>query len=140
MVPRLDAPCIGSNSRRGFFKGCDGLSILFEYFVVFVAVFIMNYFMFIRGKKEYNKNKIPTELLYLKKVYHVDVSKIDYGKFVVTYSLINTFIIATIYIIIMYLVDTMIFKLIIGAILLILMIIICYGFLAKYYLWKERDR
>ena len=123
-----------------FFKGCDGLAILFEYFVVFVAVFIMNYFMFIRGKKEYNKNKIPTELLYLKKVYHVDVSKIDYGKFLVTYSLINTFIIATIYIIIMYLVDTMIFKLIVGAILLILMIIICYGFLAKYYLWKERDR
>lgn len=122
------------------FKGCDDLAILFEYFVVFVAVFIMNYFMFIRGKKEYNKNKIPTELLYLKKVYHVNVSKIDYGKFVVIYSLINTFIIATIYIIIMYLVDTMIFKLIIGAILLVLMIIICYGFLAKYYLWKERDR
>ena len=116
------------------------VDILFEYLVVFVAVFVMNYFMFIRGKKKYDKNKIPTELLYLKRVYHVDVAKIDYGKFVVTYSLINTFIIATIYIIIMYLVDAMIFKLIIGLVLLILMIIICYGFLAKYYLWKERDR
>ena len=94
--------------------------------------------MFIRGKKEYDKNKIPTELLYLKKVYHVDISKIDYGKFVVTYSLINTFIITTIYIIIMYLVDTIIFRLIVGVILLVLMIIICYGFLAKYYLWKGR--
>ena len=78
-----------------------------------------------------------TEALYLKKFYGVVISKKDYSKFLVICSLINTFIISTIYIIIMYLVSGIIFKVIIGVILLVLMIIICYGLLAKYYLWKE---
>lgn len=116
------------------------MNILLEYLVVFIAVLIMNYFIVIRGNKKLNQKKLPTELLYLNKIYGVDVKKINYEKFVITYALINTFIISTIYIILIYLMNNWILRIIIGIILLILMIIICYGFLAKYYLWKERDK
>lgn len=115
------------------------MNILLEYSLVFIAVYIFNYFALVRGKKKYDKKKIPTELLYLKRVYGVNITKIPYHQFLIASSLINTFIISTIYIIIMYLLQNIILRIIISVILLILMIIICYGFLAKYYLWKESD-
>ena len=116
------------------------LNILLEYIIVFLLVFVMNYFMFVKNKKKYNKKKLPTELLYLQKIYGVDVNKISYERFVYVYTFVNTFIISTIYIILMYLLDEWIWRIIVGIVLLILLIIICYGFMAKYYLWKEGDK
>ena len=113
------------------------MNIVLEYVVVFIGVFIFNYFATKVSSKKLSKNQVPTEVLYLKKVYRVTIPKKSYPKFMIICSLINTFIISTIYIIIMYLVNRIILRIIIGVILLILMIIICYGFLAKYYLWKE---
>lgn len=113
------------------------MNIVLEYVVVFIGVFIFNYFATKVSSKKLSKNQVPTEVLYLKKVYKVTIPKKSYPKFMIICSLINTFIISTIYIIIMYLVNYIILRIVIGVILLILMIIICYGFLAKYYLWKE---
>lgn len=113
------------------------MNIVLEYVVVFIGVFIFNYFVTKVSSKKLSKNQVPTEVLYLKKVYKVTIPKKSYPKFMIICSLINTFIISTIYIIIMYLVNYIILRIVIGVILLILMIIICYGFLAKYYLWKE---
>lgn len=113
------------------------MNIVLEYVVVFIGVFIFNYFATKVSSKRLSKDQVPTEVLYLKKVYKVTIPKKSYPKFMIICSLINTFIISTIYIIIMYLVNHIILRIVIGVILLILMIIICYGFLAKYYLWKE---
>lgn len=120
------------------------MNIFLEYLVVFVVVFIFNYFVQLKNipkKKKRGRRKkkevISTELLYLNRIYNVDISKIDIKKFMLVVSFINTFIISSIYIIIMYLLNNIILRIIIGVVLLILMIIICYGFLAKYYLWKE---
>lgn len=113
------------------------MNILLEYIIVFVAVWIIQYFILVKQKKKYNKKKIPTELLYLEKIYHIHPAKINYQKFVYIYSLMNTFIISTIYIILMYLLENWILRIILGIILLVLMIIICYGCLGRYYLWKE---
>lgn len=116
---------------------------LLEYFIVFLGVFVFNYFMICASTKKFhipekcNSKKMPTELLYLKKIYHVDIKKIPYKQFVYIYCLINTFIISTIYMILIYLLDNWIMRIILGIILLILMIIICYGLLARYYLKKE---
>ena len=68
------------------------------------------------------------------------MKKSDYKKFVYIYTILNSFIIATVYIIIMYLVHSWPFRIIFGIILLILLIIICYGFLGRYYLKKEGNR
>lgn len=116
------------------------LRVLVEYAIVFVFVFILTYILFIRKNKKYNKNNVPIELLYLVKIYDLDIKKINYKKFVWIYSLINTFIISTVYILITYLLESLILQIIIGIILLILFIIICYGLLGRYYIKKEGDK
>lgn len=116
------------------------LRVLIEYVIVFIAVFIITYLLFIRKNKKYNKNNVPIELLYLVKIYNLDIKKINYKKFVWIYSLINTFIISTVYILITYLLENLILQIIIGIILLILFIIVCYGLLGRYYMMKEGDK
>ena len=113
------------------------INILIEYIIVFVVVFIINYFLFVRKNKKYNKNKLPIELLYIVKLYDLDIKRINYKKFVWIYSIINTFIISTVYIIISYLLNNLLLQIIVGVVLLILFIIICYGLLARYYMKKE---
>lgn len=89
------------------------------------------------NRKKDNKRKAPTELLYLKRVYHINSKKVNYHKFGYLITFMNTFIISTIYIILMYLLKSWIARIIVGIILLILMIIICYGIIGRYYLKKE---
>lgn len=113
------------------------IRILIEYNLVFFGVFLVNYILFVRKNKKYNKNKVPVELLYLVRVYNLDIKKIKYKKFIWIYSLINTFIISTVYILITYLLENLLLQIIIGIILLILLIIICYGLLGRYYIKKE---
>lgn len=116
------------------------LRVLVEYFLVFIGVFIITYILFIRKNKKYDKNKVPVELLYLVKLYNLNIKKINYKKFVWIYSLINTFIITTVYILITYLLDNLIMQIIIGVVLLILLIIICYGLLGRCYMKKEGEK
>lgn len=113
------------------------IRVLIEYLLVFLLIFIVHYFMSVRKNKKYNKNKIPLELLYLVKIYNLDIKKINYRVFIWISSLINTFIIAIVYIIISYLLEKLIFQIIVGIVLLILFIIICYGLLGRYYMRKE---
>ena len=115
------------------------LRMLLEYIIVFIIVFIISYFLFIRKKKRLNKNKVPIELNYLIRLYRIDVKNIKYKNFVWTYNLINTFIITTIYIIIVYLLDNFVIQLIVGTVLLFLLTIICYGLLGRYY-QKKGDK
>lgn len=113
------------------------LRVLVEYLIVFVVLFILHYFLFVKKNKKYDKNKVPLELLYLVRLYNLNIKKINYKSFVWIYSLINTFIISTVYIIISYLLEKLILQIIIGIVLLILFIIICYGLLGRYYIKKE---
>lgn len=115
------------------------MSILIEYIVVYLIVLVI--FLFLtRGDDRKKGKKIPTELLYLKKVYHVSISKIDRKKFRYLCCYLNSFIISSIYLILIYLVENLIVQIILGVILLLLMIIIGYGFLARYYLRKEDQK
>lgn len=118
-------------------KGLISMNPLLEYLLVFFIVFIMNYIFFIRNKQKYDKNKIPQELYYLKVLYNVNIKKINYKKFVWIYSFINTFIVSITYIIVVWLVDGLVFQVVVGIVLLFLLIIVCYGLLGRYYIWKE---
>ena len=108
-----------------------------EFLVVFLVVYLINYFLFVRNKLKYSKKDVPTELLYMKKIYNINLKKLNYKNFVYSYALVNTFIISCVYMIVTYLISNFVLKLVIGIVLMILMIIICYGLLARYYLWKE---
>ena len=116
------------------------MHVIVEYFLAFVLIYIINYFVSVRNNTKYKKDKAPPELIYLKKIYNINLKKINYRKFVYINAFLNTFIISTIYIIIIYLIPLLILRIVVGIILLILMIIICYGLLARYYLWKENEK
>lgn len=114
--------------------------IIIETIIVFTAVFLFNYIFFVRKNKKLKKEEMPLELIYLSHIYGINPKKINYRKFQYTYSLINAFIITSTYLAIIYLIKTMIMKVIIGIILLILLIIICYGLLGRYYLYQEEKK
>lgn len=111
--------------------------IIIETIIIFIAVFLFNYFLFVRKNKKLTKDTIPLELTYLSGLYGIDPKKINFRRFQYAYSLINAFIITTTYILVVYLVKYMLLKVIIGIVLLVLLIIICYGLLGRYYLYKE---
>lgn len=113
------------------------LQIIIEILVVFTLVFLLNYFLFVRKNKKLKKDEMPLELIYLSGIYGIDPKKINFRRFQYAYSLINAFIITTTYMLVIYLIRTMIMKVIIGIVILILLIIICYGLLGRYYLYKE---
>lgn len=109
------------------------LSVLLEYIITYVLVFILYFFIFIRKKTKYDKNKVPVEFYYLVSLYGLDQKKINYKNFVYASGFINTFIIVTTYIIITRLLDKLIWQIIIGIVIIVLLIIICYGVMGRYY-------
>ena len=134
MVPRKNAPKTGGVFSFG---GKNKMNIVLEYILVFVGVFIFN--LIINKFLAKGKDSLSYELLYLKKIYHIDIKSIDNNKLSRVIVLINTFIITTIYIILIYLLKSWLLRIVVGIVLLILMIIICYGLLGRYYA-KERRR
>lgn len=109
------------------------IQLLIETSIIFVLVFLLNYFLFVRKNKKLKKDDMPLELIYLASIYEIDPKKINFRRFQYTYSLINSFIITTTYLLVIYLIKSMIIKVVIGIVILILLIIICYGLLGKYY-------
>ena len=112
------------------------MNILIESVIVFVLVYFIFYYVLASGGKKYNPKKIPVELLYLKRIYKVNIKKEDYAGFLHICAILNSFIVTCIYLILIYLVNSWWVRIIVGIVLLILMLIICYGILARYYLKK----
>ncbi len=113
------------------------IQILIEIIIVFTLVFLLNYFLFVRKNKKLKKDDMPLELFYLANIYNIDPKKINFRMFQYTYSIINSFIITTTYMLVIYLIKSMIIKVIVGIVILILLIIICYGLLGKYYSYQQ---
>ena len=113
------------------------IQITIETLIVFIMVFLFNYIVFVRKNKKLKKDEMPLELIYLSHIYGINPKKLNYRKFQYTYSLLNAFIITATYLCVTYLIKTMILKVVIGIVLLILLIIICYGLLGRYYLYRE---
>ena len=113
------------------------VKIILEILIVLTLIFLFNYFMFVRKNKKLKKDEMPLELIYLSGIYGIDPKKVNFRRFQYAYSLINSFIITTVYMLVIYLIKTMIMRVVIGIVLLILLIIVCYGLLGRYYLYKE---
>lgn len=130
------------------------LSIIIEYLIVFIILFLLMYFVFTtsgmknkkvkknntKNGKEKNKNSeddVPLELVYLTGIYGIDPKNVNKRGFRFAYSIINSFVISTTYIISVYLVKNVILKVCIAVVVLILLIIVCYGLLGRYYIYKE---
>lgn len=114
------------------------LNILLEYVIAYVLVFILYFLIFVRKKTKYNKNKVPVEFYYLISLYRLNQKEINYKKFIYATAFINTFIIVTTYIIISRLLNKWLWQLLLGIVIIVLLIIICYGILGRYY--KKRGK
>lgn len=112
-------------------------SIIIEYIISFALVFLLYYLLFIRKKTKYNKNKVPVEYYYLVSLYRLKEKEIDYKRFMYISGLINTFIIVTTYIVVFKLLDSWFWMFICGIVIIVLLIIICYGILGRYYMKKQ---
>ena len=113
------------------------LNILLEYIISYALVFLLYYLIFIRKKTKYNKNKVPVEYYYLVSLYGLRQKDIDYKKFMYISGLVNTFIIVTTYIVVSKLLNKWFIQLLCGIVMIILLIIICYGILGRYYQKKQ---
>lgn len=113
------------------------LNILLEYIISYALVFLLYYLIFIRKKTKYNKNKVPVEFYYLVSLYGLRQKDIDYKRFMYISGLVNTFIIVTTYIVVSKLLNKWFIQLLCGIVIIILLIIICYGILGRYYQKKQ---
>ena len=114
------------------------LKILLEYIICYALVFLLYYLIFIRKKTKYNKNKVPVEYYYVISLYGLKEKDIDYKKFMYMTLFVNTFIIVTTYIIVFKLLDNWIWMVICGIVIIILLIVICYGIIGRYYQKKQK--
>lgn len=114
------------------------LNIMLEYIISYALVFLLYYLLFIRKKTKYNKNKVPVEYYYVISLYGLKEKDIDYKKFMYMTLFVNTFIIVTTYIIVFKLLDNWILMLICGIVIIILLIVICYGIIGRYYQKKQK--
>ena len=122
------------------FGGDKMIKYLVEFIIVFVVLFLFNYFVINikeRKKKRVGKKEISSSLYYLVLMYRIDVNKVNYHQFIIISSLVNSLIISSVYMILTYLVQNLILKIVLGIILLGLMIIIFYGIIGNYYFQKE---
>ena len=114
------------------------LNIILEYIIFYALVFLLYYLLFIRKKTKYNKNKVPVEYYYVISLYGLKEKDIDYKKFMYMTLFVNTFIIVTTYIIVFKLLDNWIWMVICGIVIIILLIVICYGIIGRYYQKKQK--
>lgn len=114
------------------------LNIMLEYIISYALVFLLYYLLLIRKKTKYNKNKVPVEYYYVISLYGLKEKDIDYKKFMYMTLFINTFIIVTTYIIVFKLLDNWIWMFICGIVIIILLIVICYGIIGRYYQKKQK--
>lgn len=114
------------------------LNIMLEYIISYALVFLLYYLLFIRKKTKYNKNKVPVEYYYVISLYGLKEKDIDYKKFMYMTLFVNTFIIVTTYIIVFKLLDNWIWMFICGIVIIILLIVICYGIIGRYYQKKQK--
>ena len=113
------------------------MNFIREYLFMFVLLFIINYIFLFLNRRKFNKSKNVSLLFYLNKIYGIKINKEKYSKLIWLFSLINTFIIDTTYIILFYLLNNLILRFIFGIILIVLLTIVCYGIFARIYLLKE---
>lgn len=109
------------------------MNILLEFIIVFIILYILNYLFFKEPKTKKKKKNIRPEIEYLINLYQLDIKKIGYNNLKKQCIFMNALIMSSIYIIVCYLVKGFVFQILIGFVLLILLIIIGYGLLGRYY-------
>lgn len=101
----------------------------------FVIVYLIYFCLVLLNKRMLKKFMNGTEVKYLKSKYKIKVK--DEKRLAYTIIFTNSFILALTFVLVYY-VENLIYKLLLGFVLLIPLILITYHFLGKYYNRKKR--
>lgn len=112
------------------------MKYLLLFIVSFLIIYLVYYLIVVRRKKGLEAFKTGKQVMFFKNAYKLDLEKLDYKKFSNSLSLVNAFIIAFTVTILEF-IDGFILKLLIGFVILIPLILICYYILGKIYKRKE---
>ena len=107
---------------------------LIEFFIVFILCYLVYLFFVILRKKnkKFNPKKLKQEENYLIAKYNLDFKKINYRRYLHLVSLTNSFIFS-LTLELIQIVKGLFFQILLGFVLLIPLILICYTMIGKYY-------
>lgn len=112
-----------------------------EYVIYFLISFIIVYLFYfltvILQKKRYDKFKKSNQVMYFVKKYKLNVNKINIKKFINIIALVNSFIIALVFASVIKIKSNLL-MLLVGLILLIPLMLVCYHFIGKYLQKEEK--
>lgn len=112
------------------------MEYLLVFLFCFIVVYLVYYLVVVYRKKGLEAFKNGKQLLFFKNAYNLDIKHLDHKKFANSLSLTNAFIIALTVTIVEFF-DSLIWKLLVGFVVLIPLILICYYVLGKIYKKKE---
>lgn len=112
------------------------LRLLIVFVITFTIIGLIYYFFIIKRCKK-NKDYVPVEVSLIISLHQIDYKKIDLYKMIKVVSLITTLILAVIITIISTFFDNNIIVLLFGTALSVLVAIICYNYLGRYYKKKS---
>jgi len=107
------------------------------FLIAFIIIYLFYLLTVILQKKKYDKFKTSNQVMYFVNKYKLNVNKIDIKKFINIISLTNSFIIALVFAIVIK-IESNILMLLIGLIILIPLMLICYHFIGKYLQKEEK--
>ena len=106
--------------------------VLIEFIVTFMVIYLCYYFFVLRKCKK-NKKVVPPEVNYILSIYKIDITKIDIYQLIKVVSLTTTLILSIIITIISEFFNSTIILLIFGSVISVLVAIIIYRVIGKYY-------
>ena len=110
----------------------DIFKIIIEFSLTFLIIWLIYYFFIIKRCKR-NKDYVPVEVNLILSLHQIDYHKIDLKKMVTVVSIITTFILAIIITLISNFFNNNLIVLIFGTALSVVVAIICYNYIGRYY-------
>ena len=117
----------------------DIKKVLIEFVITFVIVYLLYYFLVLKRCKK-NKKIVPNEVNLILSFYKIDIKKIDTYQMTKVVSVVTTLIISIIITIIGVFFDSTIILLIFGTLVSIVVAIIFYGIIGRYYEKKNNKK
>lgn len=117
----------------------DIKKVLIEFAITFIIVYVI-YYLLVMKKCKKNRKLVPTEVSLILSFYKIDIKKIDTYQMTKVVSIVTSFIISIIITVIGVFFDSTIILLIFGTLISIVVAIIFYGIIGRYYEKKSNKK
>lgn len=109
------------------------LEDLWWFLGIFLVIYIFYLIFGVLKRKKFNVDKIPVELRFLIKKYHLDMSKINYRSIMNMIGLASSFVISFTATFIFKYIENELLMILIGGLMIIPLIFITFNFIGLYY-------